>query len=239
MSTVYLVPDDPLYDAIGFDVTNSENHLFTVTATENPIEGGSLVSDHVITDPLVFSCETTTTESPMPNGDFFGDTGDVSSDQPYSTISREPLGLGFTIIPGTVTIKGVGRADNAKSLVQAMYDRLVKLQDDRITMTVITTIREYESMILVSIGLPRGELSIGAGRWALSFRQLKIVSTATVAAPIPAEPRGAKLKAKGAQSSKAATEKANANIKSMAASLLDGDFNVGDAVGKFFGGTAP
>lgn len=237
MSTVYLIPDDPLYDAVGFDVTNAENHLLTVTVTENPIEGGGFVNDHVITDPLVFSCETTTTESPTPRGDFYGDTGDISSEQRYDTINRDPFGLGFAIIPGTRIVSGVGRLDNAKSLVQAMYDRLVKLQQDRITMTVITTIREYENMLLVSIGLPRGELSIGAGRWALSFRQLEIVSTETVAAPVPSEPRGAKIKAKGAQSEKKAGEKASANIKSMAAGLLDGDFNLGDAAGKFFGVT--
>jgi hypothetical protein len=46
------------------DATMQEDHSFNGQVTDNPVEGGATVSDHVIRDPLVLTMEGVVTDSP-------------------------------------------------------------------------------------------------------------------------------------------------------------------------------
>lgn len=224
MSTVYLIPDKPGLDVIAFHVTTIESHTSDATLTENPVEDGSIFTDHVIQSPLIFSFEAEITESPGA-ADFYGNGEDLEASIDVPTIIFPfPRVLGAS----TYKIKTFGRSDwRDRSLVSEMADRLEALKVGAVPLTILTSLKEYESMVVVHWELPRQPLSLGKGAFKVDTKQLSIVSTATVTAPKPKEPRGAKIKATGAQS-KADTDAATKGaLKSWAAGLLDGDANLG------------
>lgn len=197
MSTVYLIPDDPGLDVLAFHVTTGEFHTANSTLTDNPVEDGSIITDHIIHDPAVFSFEATITESPH-TGDFYGNGEDVSIDAGVPSVVAPGV-----VLPTSVSVRGFGRPDwRDKNLVREMFDRLEALRFAAVTCTVLTSMHEYESMILVHHELPRGPLSLGSGSFKIDTRGIAIVSTETVAAPKPKEPRGAKSQAKGSQAEK-------------------------------------
>jgi hypothetical protein len=177
VSTVFLLPDDPAFSAIGFDNTTSENHEETSQTTDNPVETGVIVSDHLVHEPQKFGCVVVVSQSPLgPN--FFGEGGE----------------------PTTVNgVFGEGVTRQGADFVKEMKDRLTALRLSGTTMTILTSAGEYDKMQLLSVGLPREESSLGAGKFTLSFKRLFIVQTQNVNAPQPKEPRGAATVAKGAQ----------------------------------------
>ena len=225
MSTVYLVPDDPGLDVIAFHVTSNEMHTANSVLTDNPVEDGSIITDHVIHDPDLFSFEATITESPHVL-DFYGNGEDVTIDAGVPTV------VAGIVLNSAISVRGFGRPDwREKSLVREAFDRLETLRLAGITCTVITSLHEYESMILVHHEIPRGPLSLGAGAFKIDLREIVIVTTEEVSAPKPKEPRGEKLKAKGAQAEKSLGEQVKAGMKdlfahtegkSVLASLVDG-----------------
>ncbi len=194
MSTVYLIPDDFAYDAIGFDTTMTESHEESSTVTENPIEDGSNVIDHIIHGPISFSFEAIVCERGIfPN--FYGDAT-------YAPISVQvPIFQNFgVIIPSSERVTVLQWREGSRVL--EMQDRLTKLRLDGITCTVITMTREYSNMLITNVSLPRQPLEKGMGRFLVNMRELVTVSTATVPAPVPLEPRGQPPVNKGAQAQK-------------------------------------
>lgn len=225
MSTVYILPEG--LDVIAFHVTTGEFHTANSTMTENPVEDGSITTDHVIHDPIIFSFEAVITESPG-SVDFYGNGEDTETEVAIPTIV-----FPFPKVVGTTSakIRGFGRPDwREKSLVEDLYQRLEAIRLGSIPCTVLTSLREYGTMLLIRHELPRGPLSLGRGSFKVDMKQLTTVSTATVDAPVPKEPRGAKIQAKGKQSEKEADAASKGALKSWAAGLLDGDANLG----KFF-----
>lgn len=190
MSTVYLVPDDPKYPPIGFDCTIREGHALTSRATQQPLESGSVVSDHIIHEPDTFVCSVMTTQQPT-RVTFFGD----GVTRPVSLGDGSSV-LGFTI-------------DRPADLIQEMLDRLDALRLAAATMTILTSHRTYEVMRLLSIELPKEPNERGAGKFNLNFSKLLIVQTSIVQAPKPKEPRGATLAKKGDTNPQPAPSKPN------------------------------
>jgi hypothetical protein len=182
MSTVYLVPDDPKFDAVGFDVTMNEEHTSTTTATANPVEDGSVVNDHLIHEPDTFACQVLVTNTPL-RTTFYGD-GDTRL---VDVTVPQFEGRGV-VIPSQSKLLGFTGTRDA-NLVDEMHKRLEALRLAGALMTVLTSTKTYDTMILTSVGLPRGQKTIGQGTFSLSFVKLKIVQTQTVRAPKPKEKR--------------------------------------------------
>lgn len=213
--TVYLVPEDPAFEIIDFSITLNENHIESSIPTAFPIETGGSIADHLIHEPATFSCTVEVTESPhvpMLNPSAAGQVEGVA--YAASVVER-------VVTPVPTTFRGVARLDPTRSLVTETHERLSALRVAGIEMTVITSLRDYENMIITSVELPREPLSLGRGRFTISFQQILTVTSATVAAPNPAEPRGAALKEKGAQAKTLTDEESKARIKSWAAGALD------------------
>lgn len=220
--TVYLVPEDPAFEVLDFDVTVSENHSETSTPTAFPLETGGTVADHVIHEPTIFSCVVEISETPL----YYGLNNRANTTEASGVESRYVEGA---VVQTPVLLRGNGRLDQTKSFVAEMHDKLTALRVQAIELRVVTTTREYDNMIITSVELPRESLTIGRGRFSLSFQQIETVTSSTVDAPNPAEPRGAALKAKGAQ---AQTElptgdAAKAASKSMAYQLGEAGLEAG------------
>lgn len=213
MSTVYLIPNDATYPAIGFAVTSSEQHDDTSQVTDFPLEDGSTISDDVIDQPREFAFEVIETNTPHETT-WFGE-GRRMATEIRSGASSWLIGS-FEIPAG-------------KDLVRDMWDRLRDLKYRRALFTVETSIESYPNMVITGLSLPRGEKSIGWGKYKITMRQIRIVTTATVSVPKPIEPRGKPQANKGKTTKKELSEadrhKAVENMKSTAAGLWDGDYN--------------
>jgi hypothetical protein len=213
------VPEDPAFEIVEFSVTISENHVESSVPTSFPIETGGVIADHLIHEPTTFSCVVEVTESPhVPMLDL-SVVGTVEGTGYLASIVER------VVTPVPVSFRGNAKLDPARSLVTETHEKLSALRLAGVEMTVITSLKDYENMIITSIELPREQLSLGRGRFTISFQQILTVTSATVSAPNPAEPRGAALKEQGAQAKTLTDEERKARIKSLGASLWDGDYN--------------
>lgn len=189
--TVYLVPDDPRYDAVGFSLTSKESYQATSEPTENPIEDGGIVNDHIVHRRPAFTCDVLVTNSPMSSTFYEGST---SIERPLSPIAI--VGGAFGSTPVRARLAGIARKANR---VQEMLERLEVLRLAGATMTVLWSAGRLDGYVLSTIGIERSENSIGKGVFSLELKPLEIVSTEAVKAPQPKEPRGSATKSKGAQ----------------------------------------
>ncbi len=221
MSTVFLLPDDSSQDVIAFDVTLAENHHGESEPTENPLEDGSIANDHIIhkPDPFVFDAMVTNTPSA---GNFYETANTLAK----VTISR-PAGQDGANVPGSITVTGTS-VEREANRIQEMWDRLERARLAGTTFTVLTTIKEYISMVISIVDLNREQLSIGMGRFHVEMKHMNFVATEKAQAPKPKEPRGAKLVSKGAQSGEDKTQAIAEMLglkpgKSGLVSIIDGD----------------
>lgn len=186
MSTLVISPDADGFDDIGFDVTTLEDSSLPASVTANPVERGAPITDEVRVDPIQISAEVVVTETPS-EPTFYGegftrvqaiDTGDPRIGQ---------IGAEHFHVPGKP----------GRSLVTEMHERLDALRRARTTCTVITSTLEFPSMVLTMAQLNRGPNTGGKGVFRLQFVEIGTADTATVQAPVPAEPRGQATKKAG------------------------------------------
>lgn len=227
---VYLLPDDAARigtpKIVEFDATMSETHDSASEVTEHPVEEGSAITDHVRRQPFTFTCEVYITNTPSE------ELGRGSTKSYTLTLPQPPVQVNLSNAVGAVasaikdkvlgpppplTIQ-VLTFDEKMDRVKETYETLLLLQSKAVTMAVVTSVKQYEKMVLVNIGLPRTEL--GGASFNLSFKQIRVVQTETVAAPQPVEPRGAPGQKKGGQSTKKPGDKDKGKATSLAVKAL-------------------
>lgn len=225
-SLAYLLPDNA--QEIDFDLVLSETHTNASELTGHPVEMGVDISDHVKHNPLELSLEVWMTNAPTNSPDGYG--GIVQTiplqlrpkPQPKNPITRFFNDLSQDIHDAIfgpkppLVITGL--------FFPAPFDRvhdthavLGALERAGTAMTVVTSTIRYVDMVLQKVGYSKTEA--GCGTFSLDFKQARFVTTTTVAAPAPAEPRGAPTKAQGSQATKPTDPKTS---KSLALKVLDG-----------------
>lgn len=108
-------------------------------------------------------------------------------------ISDTPIGVS----PGDGTRKpkpgpGLTRA-------QAGYEELKRIVDDREVITIFTTLREYENMVLSNFVVNRAATTANAIHFSVDATQIRLVESKIVKAPRPKKGRGKNTKNKGKQ----------------------------------------
>lgn len=215
-SPVFLLPDDSSYPIVEFDLTLSESHTFSAEVTDHPVEVGTNVADHIRPDPKMLSVEVYVTNTPIveTGGGRAGELSNLELDVPKFEPPIEPtIGSAFRLAGKAVgavvdAITGGPPAIKSQLLtfpevfdrVKEIHDILKDLHERGVTSTVLTSTQEYTSMALVAVGYPKKEA--GGAAFTLDFKQVRTVTSETVSAPKPLEPRGAPKASKGAQSKK-------------------------------------
>jgi hypothetical protein len=238
MATYLLDPDSGTI--VLFDVTISENHEDVADVTDHPVEEGVNIVDHIRKAPFTLSLEAFVTNTPVTelifgpiphNGNI--NTVELAIPQYEPPIEATPGSLfrlaaaGIRALADAITggpppfkaqVLLFGDAFNRVLDVQTV---LTELQEKGALLTAVTSTRYYENMMLTRIGTPVTEA--GGVSFQVDLRQVRLVTTANVAAPQPVEPRGKASEAKGAQAPKEITGKEAAKaLKSLGAQLLDG-----------------
>jgi hypothetical protein len=208
MMGVYLLPDDLSYLSVGFDLTVSESHEATVTITDHPVERGANISDHGRPGLPSVSVEVYMTNTPI------NDLNGRGSIQSRRLTFPDQGVLGIQTLPRASVLTFPEPFDRVKDTHDILEDLRVRVA----LLSVITSTRTYDSMLITRVSMPRDEK--GGANFQLDFQQIRTVTTASVTAPKPAEKRGNGLVKKGAQTGKTGDPKDAAKGKSLAVKAL-------------------
>ena len=140
---------------IQIDATVQETHVTTAEVTENPVEDGASVVDHVQLRPVEITIEGVISDTPL-----------------GLPILQNIVAVGRTV----ATIFGKQRRS-----VDA-YNALLKLQKERKPFTVTTGLKVYPNMILTELSVPRTSQTSRAIHFTAVMREVVIVKSQEVAA---------------------------------------------------------
>lgn len=134
------------------DATVSEEHLTTCDLTENPVEDGAKVTDHVQLKPAQLTIE--------------------------GVISDSPLGYAYigniqNLVRSVATLFG----KSARSV--DAYNDLLNLQKSRQPFTVTTGLKRYKNMIMTELSVPRTAQTGAAIHFRAVMREIRIVKSKT------------------------------------------------------------
>lgn len=222
-----LTPDNR---AITFDVVVSETHEASVTITEHPVEKGADVSDNIRPNLNVLVLAVFVSNAPLAGSEqekpMTGDTLDLvfptSSDLVYQDVKPEVFEAPFSPTPGRVFSEVgnfIGNLLHGKpnyrrlaaefsttfNAVLFTFEALNKLRVEGTLVAVITSSKLYENMAVEKVTLNRTEDDGTGGSFTIEFKEVRLVDTKVVDAPVPAEDRGKKTVNKGPQGPKKET----------------------------------
>jgi len=132
------------------DATVSEEHVSTADLTENPVEDGAKVTDHVQLKPSQLTIEG------------------VISDTP----------LGYAVIGNIQNlVRSVATLFGRSSRSTDAFNNLRKLQESRKPFTVITGLKRYTNMIMTDLSVPRTATTGGAIHFRAVMKEIRIVKS--------------------------------------------------------------
>lgn len=165
---------------IVFDASIKETHSRESSPTENPIENGQVISDHMIIKPFALELQGIITDSPI------GGIQGLIQEAATSVVSRllPPIG----VIAASAGVALFSTLAKSKKPSVAAYGQLLQLQAAAQPFTVITSLYRYENMWIKSISVPREAASGNALEFTVSVVQLLLVSPQSVNISIFANP---------------------------------------------------
>lgn len=178
---------------VQFDASLTETHNKEVEVTDHPVEEGADITDHIRPVPESVDINGMVTNTPLVI------LASLRADSPL-----------------------VGDATPIEDRAGLAYAELQRIMDDGELVTVVTSLREYENMVLTSMSVPR---DVGNGNVLnanLSLREIIIAETERVAAPEPEATANKKSKAKGKQTTGPASEAQSAKSGSILSGLFGG-----------------
>ena len=160
------------------DASVSEVHTSSANITSHPVERGANITDHVHRQPDTLTIQ-----------------GIVSN-----TPTRFPQG---TI--GVALVRTVANLVNGVSndLAKTAYEQLLQLVEGKELIKIVTTLREYNDMLLENLTVTRDAENGDCLNFTVTARQVRLIKTSSVSASSitsPADPKKASKKSLGKQS---------------------------------------
>jgi uncharacterized protein YcfJ len=210
------------------DASLQENHEASATPTENEVEDGAKISDHITLSPLSLSIEGVVSENPISLiSSAIGAVAGLIGKQVgknNGAVAGAAATVGVATVGGLVSgaFSGGGPKSRKK---EDVFTYLLELRDRRQPFTVVTGLKEYDNMVITQVSVPRNSQTGEVLRFSVQLKQIKIIKTSLIEIAIEAAKAGAaKAQNVGKQAAKQTTEKTAKD-----SSLLFKGF-------KFFGG---
>lgn len=171
------IPNDPILD-FHIDATLTENHSFESDVTENPVEDGVVISDHIDMKPESLTITGVISDTPLNFG---------ASLQGAATSSGAFLGK--KIVGPLGSYAGVGAGAVAGLLagpgnrMKKSFDHMRNLQSARVPFTVITGLRRYTDMVITSLTINRDGKSGRSFNFTAVLKQIRIVESKVLKIP--------------------------------------------------------
>ncbi len=203
----YIAAQDGSSIIVAFDICENEEHVETSIVTAHPVESGIDVVDHIRNDPSTLSMVFGVTQTPIEADPDQGRGGPITLDiqtpqfsPPFDftpgAIWREAAGLLSSPQPAVTSVEVFGFSEPFDR-IREVEQKLLELRESRALCRVVTLSRDYEDLAIARWSMRRE--SPGWASFAIDFQQVRVVSTASVAAPQPQEPRGEPKVSKGQQ----------------------------------------
>jgi hypothetical protein len=168
---VFRRPRKASIDTLVLDATLSEVHSVDVEVTDHPVETGANVVDHARRKPDVVQLEGVISNTPL-------------GLQPKPLLRFDP-----DTPQGQSFFDVLDGPDANPTRAETAYQQLQGLADGT-PVTIRTTLREYTNMVLESLSVPRSAQTGDSVQFTARFRQVRFVSSQTVAtATGPLAPR--------------------------------------------------
>lgn len=164
--------------SVVLDASVSETHISSADITSHPVELGANITDHVhrLPDTITIQGIVSNTSTAFP-----------------------------TALPGVALINSASNLISGVSndLAKKAYDDLRSLVEGKELVKVVTTLREYDSMLLENLSVTRDAENADCLNFTMTARQVRIITTSTKEAiPSPADSKKASKKSLGKKSTK-------------------------------------
>jgi hypothetical protein len=155
--TLLFQPFNAIVDQLVLDASVKEEHVCEVEVTDHPVEQGSAISDHARSKPEEITIEGVVSNTPL------------NHLQTRRAVTSE--GYTWDTTASNNAVRGVpGNAEAAEIALRDLRGKLV---------TIVTALRTYDNMTLVSLKIPRDQTTGDILRFEAKFRQIRIVTNAT------------------------------------------------------------
>lgn len=173
MTQILVKGIDGNYESIlTIDVNTSENHSRTAIVTNNEIENGSIIADHVVVNPQSFTINGIVTNSPLKlKNSLASSVGGAAS--------NELGGIAGGLI-SYATSEALSGSENGLSLAELAFIQLETIQEQAIPVKVRNNFYIYEDMIITDIQVPRDQSTGESLRFTAKFEKIKTVVSKTV-----------------------------------------------------------
>lgn len=179
------------------DASLSENHELSAEITDNEIEDGSNVSDHVRLKPQRLTINGLISSSPLTN--FSAGIGTIvtaSTAFVSQAVGPSLLGNVVSTLAGTTIGSLAGLVNLPPRKPEDAYKFLEEIWKKREPFSVVTKLKRYENMIITSLSVPRSASVGDSLQFTATLQQVTIVKTQTI--EIPAFKIASGSKARGA-----------------------------------------
>lgn len=146
-------------------VTLEETHQDDLEITEHPVQQGASIADHAFKRPAELTVKCAWSDSPS-----------------YSSLVGGVVGAAVSTLEGVQSLI----TGNSASQVREVYQKLLKLQADRVPFDVYTGKRAYKNMLLRSLSVQTQRETENVLMVTAQLKQVIIVSTQTVTISTPA-----------------------------------------------------
>lgn len=195
LSLIFRKPQKAQIGVMQLDASLNETHSRVATVTNNPIEDGSLISDHITLEPIKLVLQGVVSDTPLNLqqsviGAGAGAVTDVTSNF-IGGLGATALSLGAGSVAGLVSNRTTFTAidsngneiETNSSSNNDAFKYLEELYFNRTPFTVVTKLKKYESMVITSLDVPRNAQTAGGLQFTVNLQQVKIVKSATVKVP--------------------------------------------------------
>lgn len=177
--TILFKPTRSRIWSIDLDVSVSEQHQGDVDVTDHPVEKGFNVTDHVRAKPETITIDGFVSNTPT----YFPEKSNVRVNQDGTftgeTIARTATqGVAFTDKSNRKYTWETNAEGDGSRGAQA-YKTLKTIKDSGSIITISTSLRTYENMVMTSLSVPRVADNGNGLRFTASFKQIRVVNSAT------------------------------------------------------------
>lgn len=201
------------------DMTRNISHQSTAEPTENPVEDGIVMTDHVDVNPDVLSFEGIMSDAPITLTAAV--LGNVAGAVPaIGGFAGTVAGALFT---GAVATLGGLLLNTTGNRVQEANDAMLDIQKKAIPVTIITGLKTYKNMILQTYNPTENAENGGALVFQATFKEIRAVTSVQI--PLPASSLDSSIASSAA--SKLSLGKVVANGSTRGASFLSRGLGIG------------
>ncbi len=193
MSLLYRIPPTKI-GSIELDASLSESHKSNAEATRHPVEKGAKITDHIRPEPEEITIEGIISNTPLNRTqqtravEFVG--RDFRSEFVTSSTGEAPFG-----VPG---------------YMEEAYAKLRDIRKNGELVTIVTQLRTYENMAMISLEIPRDAKTGDSLKFTATFSQIVIVENKVTQIKVASDPRANKKAKLGKQAAQLLKQDANA-----------------------------